>query len=1006
MTLSPLPIPAPAIQPCPTMRNPAPIILSLVLAAVAAILIIRSPKAPPPPAPPVAEAPAVAGEETPKEDPAKPEVDPAKVTVKTDTTTAEAPAKTWPQEQSDIPADPKAVFGKLPNGMRYLIYPNAEPPGRISLRMHIAAGSLMESEDQRGLAHFLEHMVFNGSKNFTPEELIPRMQRLGIAFGAHVNAYTSFDETVYMLDLPDMSKEIMDLGFTVMRDFGDGAKLDAAEIDKERGVILSEKTSRDSVGYRLMEQQFDELLPGSLVTKRFPIGTEDVISKAPRERFVDFYTRYYTPERMTFVVVGDVKPEEIEARIKESFSSLANPKEPGKNPVLGEIPVVEGIKPAVFSDKEVPATELSLVSVRPFSPVADTSTRRLSLLPLGIAHAAIGRRFERISKEDGSAIAKGSASRDELFNYAELGSFDVTVTDDRWQEALPILETEYRRALEFGFTDAEIAEAKANILNAYQQAVKTAPSRKSEGLATGIARSLNDGSVFSTPETNLEIIEKGLETINPETCHAAFREFWADHGLHLVLTTKEEPENARGTLQSIYEESRTHKVEAPEQKNAIAFGYTDFGPAGTVKTRKDVEDLGLTQIVLSNGVRLNFKKTDFEKGSIRLHTRLGSGKLTQPKDTPGLDLFVSSVFDAGGLGKHSVDDLQQILAGKNVGTGFGIADDVFTLSGRTTPEDLELQLQLMCAQLTDPGYREEAMAQFKKAVPMIFQQLKHTPAGAQAEMDAWMHGGDSRFGVPDEAKLSSYTLDDAKKWLTPALTKDYLELSIVGDFEESTLLPLVLKTFGALPARTAEKPALAAARKVNFPKTPAEKTFTYESKIAQGTAMIVWKTDGLRGNTKLFRRLNVLSEILTDRLRKEIREKLGASYSPNAGANGSEGLDGFGFLAAECVGKAEDTKRLADVAAALAVTLAKDGTDEDELDRARKPLQAQLEKSKRDNTYWLGTVLAQSQEDKERLDLIRGRDADYASITTKDLDEVAKKFLTDKNVLKVLIHPK
>ena len=986
------------------MRNPAPIILSLLLAAAAAILIIRRPDAPPPPAPPAAEAPAVKEKEAAKPDGAA-AVDPAEASVKTDTTDAGAAAKTWPQEQSDIPADPKAVFGKLPNGMRYLIYPNAEPPGRVSLRMHIAAGSLMEAEDQRGLAHFLEHMVFNGSKNFTPEELIPRMQRLGIAFGAHVNAYTSFDETVYMLDLPDLSKEMLDLGFTVMRDFGDGAKLEASEIDKERGVILSEKTSRDSVGYRLMEQQFEELFPDSLMTKRFPIGTEEVISKAPRERFVDFYTRYYTPERMTFVVVGDVKPEEIEARIKDSFSSLENPKEPGKAPALGQIGTVEGIKPAVFSDKEVPATELSLVSVRPFSPAADTSTRRLSLLPLGIAHAAIGRRFERIAKQDGSAIAKGSASRDELFNYAELGSFDVTVTDDRWQEALPILEKEYRRALEFGFTDAEIAEAKANILNAYQQAVKTAPTRKSESLATGIARSLNEGAVFSTPETNLEIIGKGLENITPETCHAAFREFWADRGVHLVLTTKEEPENARGTLLSIYEESRTQKVEAPEQKDTIAFGYTDFGPAGTVRTRKDVKDLELTQAVLSNGVRLNFKKTDFEKGSIRLHARIGSGKLSQPKDTPGLDLFVSSVFDAGGLGKHSVDDLQQILAGKNVGTGFGISDDVFTLSGRTTPEDLELQLQLMCAQLTDPGYREEAIAQFKKAVPMIFQQLKHTPAGAQAEMDAWLHGGDSRFGVPDEAKLSSYTLEDAKKWLTPALTKDYLELSIVGDFEESELLPLVLKTFGALPARAEEKPALAAARKVNFPKTPAERTFTYESKIAQGTAMIVWKTDGLRGNTKLFRRLNVLSEILSDRLRKEIREKLGASYSPNAGANGSEGLEGFGFLAAECVGKAEDTKRLADIAAELAATLGKEGTDEDELERARKPLQAQLEKSKRDNTYWLGTVLAQSQEDKERLDLIRGRDADYASITTKDLDAVAKKFLTEKNVLKVLIHP-
>jgi zinc protease len=996
------------------MRNPAPLVLSLILAAVAAFFLIKKPAPPPSAAPAPADASAADSTKPAGETSGKAKAGPgdagtvpvaAPATAKTDTPVADNTPKTWPQDHSDIPADPKARFGKLENGMRYLIYPNAEPPGRISLRMHISAGSLMEAEDQRGLAHFLEHMVFNGSKNFTPDELIPKMQRLGIAFGAHVNAYTSFDETVYMLDLPDLTEDTMKLGFTIMRDFGDGAKLDAGEIDKERGVILSEKTSRDTVGYRLMEQQFAELLPGSLVTKRFPIGTEEVIQNAPREKFVDLYTRYYTPERMTFVVVGDVKPDEIESRIKETFGTLVNPAEPGKNPELGEIKKTEGVQAAVFSDREVTSTDLSLVSVRPFSRVPDSSTRRLSMLPLGLAHAAIGRRFDRIAKQDGSAIANGSASRDELFNYAELGSFDVTCADDRWQEALPILEQEFRRALEFGFTDAEIAEAKANLLNAYQQAVKTAPSRKSESLATGIARSINDGTVFSTPETDLEIAVKGLDTATAETCHAAFREFWADQGLHLVLTTKVEPDNARATLLAIYEESRSKKVEAPEQKTAVAFGYTDFGKPGTEKSRKEVEGLEFSQLVLSNGVRLNLKKTDFEKNTIRITSRFGSGKLTQPKDTPGLDFFASAVFDAGGLGKHSVDDLQQILAGRNVGTTFAIGDDAFTLGGKTTPDDLDLQLQLMCAQLTDPGYREEALAQFKKAIPMIFQQLRHTPAGAQAAMESWLHGDDSRWGVPTEAKLGGYTLDDARKWLAPALTKDYLELSIVGDYDESTLLPLVLKTFGALPARADKKAELAAARKVTFPKGAAEKTFTYDSKIAQGTAMVIWKTDGLRGNQKLFRRLNLLGEILSDRLRNEIREKLGASYSPNASPGGSEGLDGFGFMSAECVGKAADTKKLADTATEIANLLARSGTTDDELDRARKPMLATIEKMKRDNSYWLGTVLSQSQEDPSRIELIRGRDADYASITAKELHDVAVKYLGQKHALKVLIHP-
>lgn len=995
------------------MRNPAPVVLSLLLAAVAAFFLISkpAPSSTVTVSPPQAVAPAdgKSQEVSPVEKAAEPT---APLPVKDETAPAAAPAEVpatvspegvrpWPQEQSDIKADPKAVFGKLPNGMRYLIYPNAEPPGRVSLRLHIATGSLMETDEQQGLAHFLEHMVFNGTKHFTPDDLIPKMQHLGIGFGAHVNAFTSFDETVYMLDLPGLSKDILDLGFTVMRDFGDGAKLEASEIDKERGVILSEKTTRDSVGLRLMLKQFKELLPDSLVPKRFPIGEEEVIKNAPRERFVDYYSRFYTPQRMTFIVVGNIEPAAMEARIKEAFGSMVNPENPGKNPDLGKVTPFEGVKAAVFADKEVPSTTLGLVSVRPFAPVADTRTRRLSKLPLELAHAAIARRFERIAKTDGSPIAGGSASREELFNTAELGSFEVEVADDHWQEAMPVMEQEYRRALEFGFNDSEIAEAKANVLNAYQQAVKTAPTRKSDSLATGIARSINDGSVFSTPETDLEIISGGLDAATPEACHQAFREFWADRGFHLVLTTKAEPENALATLSKLYEESRGKELQATEQRKTGTFAYTEFGTPGTVKNRKDIPEPALTQCMLSNGVRLNFKRTDFEKGGIRLMARIGSGKLTQPKDTPGIDFFARGIFQAGGLGKHSMDDLQQILAGKNVDVDFGITDDAFILSGRTTPEDLELQLQLMCASMTDPGYREEALTQFRKVIPQLYQQIRHTVGGAQAELEGWLHGGDFRWTLPDEAKMGSYTLEDARKWLTPALTKGYLELSIVGDFDESTMLPLVLKTFGALAPRETEKPALPAQRKVTFPKAPAEKIFTYDSKIPQGTAHVVWKTEGLRNNTKFTRRLNLLGEILSDRLRKEIREKLGASYSPNANPDGSDGLENFGYLISDAVGKPDDVKLLADTAAKLGAELAAEGTTDDELDRARQPVLAQIEKSKRDNSYWIGTVLAKSQENPDILELVRGRDKDVASITAKELSEMAKKYLGEKNAIKV-----
>lgn len=978
------------------MQKATPLVLVLLLAATATYLSVLPKKAvltdPPPVVPSSAPAPA-------------PDLSKPQPTAKTDTAVAKVTPEPWPQESSDIAPDAAATFGTLENGMRYIIYPNAEPPKRVSLRLHISAGSLMEANDQRGIAHFLEHMVFNGSKNYTAAELIPKMQRLGIQFGAHANAYTSFDETVYMLDLPDLSADTMNLGFTVMRDFGDGALLAADEIENERGVILSEKVSRDSVGFRLMEQQFATILPGSLITDRFPIGSEDVIKAAPRDRFVDLYTRFYTPDRMTFIVVGDIDPKEMQAKIEATFSSMTNPATAGKNPELGAIKQPEGIKASVFADKEVTSTDVSLTLIRPYVVKPDTAAVRAERMTLDIAHSIISRRFERLSKIEGSAIASGSASNSVLFNHAELGSIDITAADDRWQEVVPLLEQEFRRALDYGFTDAELAEAKSNLLNAYEQQVKQKATRKSDSIATVLARSINDDSVFSDPETDLALAKSALDGINVAACHESFKKFWLADGYHLILTTKEKPENADKELASLYQVSRGTPVEAPSARELVPFGYTNFGKPGTITSRKEVKDLGITQLVLSNKIRVNLKPTDFEKGKIRLLARIGSGKLSQPKDTPMLDGFATSVFEGGGLGKHSNDDLQQILAGKNVSTSLAIGEDAFTLGGSTTPADFTTQVQLMCASLTDPGYRNEGLWQFQKAIPMIYQQLKHTPAGPQQEMEAWLHGGDSRFSVATEKQLAAYTIEDAKKWLTPELAKGYLELSIVGDFEVEKITPDLLATFGALPARADTPAALAEARKVQFPNAPGVKTFNYDSKIPQGIASTIWKTDGLRGNQPEFRRLNILGEIYGDRLRVEIREKLGASYSPNAGADGSDAFDGFGYIVGQSVGKPGDLELLLKTMRDLADELSSKGATADELDRALKPTLGQLEKSLRDNGYWLGTVMSQSQADPKRLELARGRDADYRSITIKDINALAKKYLRADNALLISIKP-
>lgn len=955
------------------MRNASPLILSLILAATAVFLALRGDKP--------------AG--------IPPTVSVSKVEFQ------------WPHEKSDIVADPSAVFGRLENGMRYMILPNAEPPNRLSLRLHIAAGSLMEEDDQRGLAHFLEHMVFNGTNSHKDANtLIREMQKRGIAFGAHVNAYTSFDETVYMLDLPDLKPDTMKLTFGVLRDFADGALLSDEEIDAERGVILAEKASRDSVEYRMMLKQFQAMLPGSLIGERFPIGEEEVIKNAPRERFVDFYRKYYTPDRMTFVAVGNIDAAELELTIKETFATLANPEKPGADPDMGEVAMPEGVEAHIFSDRELTSTDVSLNLVRPYQRKPDTKETRAAKFPIEIAHAIMGRRFERITKQENSPVSAGSTSKFSLFNELEMGSVSLTAADDRWQEVVPVLEQELRRAKEHGFIEAELSEAKANLLNAYREAVKRKDTRKSDALATAIVRSVNDATVFSTPEADLALAEEILNGITVAEVHSDFMKFWEAPGYHLVLSTKEAPEDAEETLAKLYEESSETAVEPPAARAMIPFGYTDFGTPGTVAETAEIKDLGITQIKLTNNVRINLKKTDFEKNRIRLLARIGSGQLTQPEGTPMLDKFANAIFDGGGLGKHTNDELSEILAGRNASVSLGIGEDAFTLSGSTTPVDQLLQLQIMVASLTDPGYRPEALWQFQKAIPMLFQSLKHTTNGPMMEMNTWLHGGDFRFTVPTQEQVSNYTLDQVKEWLTPELEKGYLELTIVGDFDQEALLKDLLATFGTLAERDAAPPAeTPLSRGVSFPIPPSEKTFTYESKIPQAAATAVWKTDGMRGNIPEARRLNVLSEIYGDRIREEIREKLGASYSPNAGAGGSDALEGMGYLIGQSIGKPDDIPLLLNTMATIATDLSENGATQDEFDRALAPTLSNLEKTLRDNSYWLSTVLSQSQSDPEKLELARNRDKDYRSITLDEINALAKKYYSPENLHKISILP-
>ncbi len=911
----------------------------------------------------------------------------------------------WPQEVSDLKPEDTIRFGHLENGMRYVIVKNAEPQKRVSLRLHIDAGALMEDDDQQGLAHFLEHMMFNGTKHYSADELIPKMQRLGIAFGAHANAYTSFDETVYMLDLPNIEKDTLDLGFTVMRDNGDGALLKPEEIEKERGVILAEKTSRDSVETRLMEKEFADIFPNALIPKRFPIGKEEVIKAVPPQRFVDFYREHYIPKKSTFIVVGDIDIDAMEARIKESFSTWQNPVEPGSDPEMGDAEGQKGFTIKIYADPEVSETSVGIVTTKPATTEIDNEEKRINDMRISTANSIIKKRFRELAKKEGAKITSGSGYNYKLFNFSRVGGVSVSAIGEDWQSAVAVLEQEYRRALKFGFTQSELDEVKANTINSYEQAVKKKSTRSSESIATGLVNSINDNSVYTSPEEDLRIASKALDGLTKEMCHEALVTFFKDEDITLSLTTKTEHPNSVTELKELWEKSAATDVQAIEEKAKVDWAYSQLGTKAEIPTLKHIEDLDIYQGQFANGVKINLKKTDFKKNYIGMIARFGKGSSSLPKDKPALDRFANAIYDAGGLGKHSMDELNTLMAGKNIGSSFGIDENTFTLSGSTTPEDLELQLQFMIAQLTDPGFRPEAVRQFRKGLSVLYNNLEHSEQGPMTKIQSRVCCEDHRAVLPEKAALESYEVDDVKKWLNDDLTNAPIELSIVGDFDQAKLLEALASSFGTLPKREGSSEVDDTVTKLNFAQTGEIWNYTFDSKIPKGAAMGIWKTTGMQNDIKLGRRLNILSQILDDRLREKLREELGAAYSPQTYSQQSEVYDEFGYLAAISPGNPEVVEKVSVVMQEIAAKMAEKTITQDELDRSLKPTLSTLEKTKRENSYWLNTVLAQAQSQPQRLDWSRERDQDYRSITIAELNELAAKYYTKENAIRITITP-
>ncbi len=913
-------------------------------------------------------------------------------------------SESWPIAGEGLQPDPDVLWGTLENGVRYAVMPHSEPPERVSLRLHVHAGSLMEEEHERGLAHYLEHMAFNGTENFAAEEMIKYFQRLGMAFGADTNAYTGFDRTVYQLELPEGREDLIRDGLLLLRDYCDRMILAPDKIESERGVIISEKRERNTAPFRLFQERLRFVLPDTLFHRRMPIGVEETIRAVQREDFVTFYEQWYRPTRITVVAVGNVDADMMSEEIRRHFAGMEEPEEPAPAPDLGNVDP-SGINTRFVVEPEAARTTIAIETVQPYGLGPDSLNLRIHQFQRYAAHEIISRRLDIIAEEEDAVISTGSAYGYDWQDFVTRAILEISCRPADWRDALQVAEQELRRALEYGFTEVEVREQTARILRRYEQEAERADTRRSREIAERIVRGISEPHVYTSPAQDLAIVRKALENMTPEDALQILRNTWQANDSRYIFIggNLEEEDDAENLIKSIYRESRKVDVVPPVEEEDAMFAYVDFGTPGSISEQQRIEDLGITRLQFDNGLRVNLKPTDFESNTIHVAAGFGSGLLEMPRDMPGLNLLAEALFIHGGLQQHSYQEIQRLFAGKTVNVTFSVNDNVFVLQGSTTSNDFEAQMRLLTAYLIEPGYREESLRRARRNFEEASLQRRHDPYGIYAEkVERYLTGDDPRFGIPPEEQLLQLSSDDVRQWLRGPLNDGALELSVVGDFDTQEVIPVLKATLGALPSRQAEPIHDEKALHTEFPPSEDAKEFFFESLQPEVLVMVFWPTVDM-SDISLTRRLGLLAAVMRDRVRTQIREEMGESYSPTAFSRSSETFKDYGFMTAHVRTHpdhaAETVRRLR----AIGTDLHEKGVDSDELLRAQQPLLAALRQQMRSNAYWLRTVLMGSSWRPEKLDWARTITDDFAAITEEELSEIAARYLAPDKSFTILI---
>ena len=902
-----------------------------------------------------------------------------------------------------LPLDPAIRTGTLPNGLTFFIRRNAQPEKRVLLRLAVKAGSIDEADDQRGLAHLVEHMAFNGSAHFKSGELVKYLESIGSRFGADVNAYTSFDETVYMLEVPTDREGLLTRGFEALGDFAGGATLEDREIDRERGVVIEEWRGRQGAGTRMQGVQMEGLFGESRYVDRIPIGLPELLKTVPAQRVRDFYRDFYRPDRMAVIVVGDLDPAGAEALIRTHFGTL--PARPSAPRTVYPVPAHADTRHVVVSDPEAQASSISIVHKRPIEKLRTAGDYRRSMM-LGLVHDMVGSRFAEIARRPDAPFLRASTGGETLGRDVESFTVSARVNDGSIEKGLAALSEEIARIRQFGFGEAELDRAKRDTVATYERAYNERDKAQSGGHASELLRHFLSEEAVPGIDAELQLMRRFLPAMTLAEVGAIAREFLGETNRVILASSPEKAGLAAVTEAGLAEALRagsTATVTAWKDETAGRELMAKTPAPGSVRSRREIPELGVTVLTLSNGVEVWLKPTDFRNDQVQfLGYARGGASLASPAEFLNASLSTALV-GLSGVGGFTPIDMGKVLAGRIAGASPFMANYTHGISGGSTPKDLEVALQQAYLYFTAPNRDAQAFDLMKTRMAANLANQAQSPGSVFGERLRSVATMDHYSVRPMHTEdLDRISADRMRAFYADRFRNaaDFT-FFFVGAFTVDQVTPLLNTYLASLPS-TGKSESKGRDMDVHFPKMILRETVRKGQEPRSQTAVMFFSDTGL--DELDTHRLRAGARILQVRLRDVLREELGGTYSVGVVYSDTSPQPGYGTTTVQFGSSPENAERLTNAVMAEVEKLRSDGPTASEVQVVTETEKRQLETSLRQNGYWLNSLQAMHllERDPKRI-LTRIERAE--SLTPDNVHAVVRKYFPQDRYAVVTLMP-